>query len=279
MKHESFGALGVNYAPCRYAHSKLNFRGPKRSLDRGYVVCIGDGATYGKFVSTPFPAMLEKELGQTCVNLGIPHAGIDAFVKDPSILSICEGANAVVVQVSEIQNMSNRFYRVHPRRNDRFVAASTVLKVLYPSVDFSEIDFTHHLLAQLQKASPEKFGIVQAELTDAWTARMKTLMTNFGGQTIVAALPRLRSIPGSLGVTSQLLSNIKDVAHDVVELSLSSENTTEGMEFAVTEKEQAMHFPNPRQHSEICEALVGKIAPLIQNKKARTVFARASGIV
>ncbi len=279
MKHESFGALGLNYAPCRYAHSKLNFRGPKRSLERGYVVCIGDGATYGKYVKTPFPAMLEKELGQTCVNLGIPHAGIDAFVKDPSVLSICEGADAVVVQVSEIQNMSNRFYRVHPRRNDRFVAASTVLKVLYPSVDFSEIDFTHHLLAQLKKTSPEKFSIVQSELTDAWTARMKTLMANFGVRTIVAALPRLRPMPGSLGVTSQLLSKIKDVAHDVVELSLSSENTTEGMEFSVTEKDQAMYFPNPRLHSEICEALVGKIAPLIQNKKARTVFARASGIV
>lgn len=276
--HESFGALGVNYAPCRYAHSKLNFRGPKRSLDKGYVVCIGDGATYGKYVRNPFPAMLEKELGRTCVNLGIPHAGIDAFLKDSSIMSICEGAEAVVIQVSEIQNMSNRFYRVHPRRNDRFVAASSVLKVLFPKVDFAEIDFTRHLLSHLQKAAPEKYSVVEAELTEAWTARMRTLLTHFGNRALVVSVPPMLPAVGSLRVTSALLSTVRGSVRDIVELSLSSESNLEGMEFSVTERDQAMCFPNPRIHSEICEAVAAKLMPHLQKQKARTIFARASGI-
>lgn len=277
MKHESFGALGVNYAPCRYAHSKLNFRGPKRSLDQGYIACIGDGATYGKFVRTPFPAMLEQELGRKCVNLGIPHAGIDAFVKDASVMSICEGADAVVLQVSEVQNMSNRFYRVHPRRNDRFIAASSVLKVLFPNIDFTEFDFTRHLLARLRSAAPEKFGIVEAELAQAWTARMRTLLSHFGDRAVIVSVPPMQRTSGSIEVNSTLLSGFKDIARDIVEVRPLTANTIEGMECSAVERDRALCFPNPRIHAEICEAVAAKLLPRLQTKKARTVFARASG--
>ncbi len=33
------------------------------------------------------------------------------------------------------QNLSNRFYAVHPRRNDRFLRASTLMKTIFREVD------------------------------------------------------------------------------------------------------------------------------------------------
>ena len=55
-----------------------------------------------------------------------------------------------MIQVSGAQNLSNRFHAVHPRRNDRFLRASTLLKTIYRDVDFTEFNFTRHLLTTLR---------------------------------------------------------------------------------------------------------------------------------
>ncbi len=55
-----------------------------------------------------------------------------------------------VIQVMGAHNMSNRFYAVHPRRNDRFLRASLgCCKTIYPEVDFTEFNFTRHMLTAL----------------------------------------------------------------------------------------------------------------------------------
>ncbi|MEZ5723123.1 MAG: DUF6473 family protein [Paracoccaceae bacterium] len=72
--------------------------------------------------------------------------------------------------------MSNRFYAVHPRRNDRFLRASNLLKTIYREVDFTEFNFTRHLLTRLKELSEDKFMMVEQELK-AWVARMKTLVS------------------------------------------------------------------------------------------------------
>jgi hypothetical protein len=55
-------------------------------------------------------------------NLGLVNAGIDVFINEPMIQDFCAGAVVTVIQVLGAANMSNRFYAVHPRRNDRFPA-------------------------------------------------------------------------------------------------------------------------------------------------------------
>jgi hypothetical protein len=62
-----------------------------------------------------------------------------------------------VVQVLAVQNLSNPYYTVHPRRNDRFLRASARLQNLYQDVDFTEFHFTRHMLQTLQMVSAPRF--------------------------------------------------------------------------------------------------------------------------
>ena len=88
MSIERTGAQALDYLPCRYGNSRLLFRGPRRSLEKPYILFLGDSVTYGKFVPQPFPAMVEQALRRDCVNFGCRNAGIDSFLHDPDVLSI-----------------------------------------------------------------------------------------------------------------------------------------------------------------------------------------------
>jgi hypothetical protein len=81
--------------------------------------------------------------------------------------------------------MSNRFYTVHPRRNDRFLRASSVMRAIYPEVDFTEVCFTRHLLGHLYKVSPERFEIIREEAQQAWRARMRGFLQDIGSHTLL----------------------------------------------------------------------------------------------
>ena len=50
------------------------------------------------------------------------HRRYSVFVNEPTVIDICSKALVTVVQLMGAQNTSNRFYAVHPRRNDRFLA-------------------------------------------------------------------------------------------------------------------------------------------------------------
>ena len=74
---------------------------------------------------------------------------------------MCGGCrDATVIQiVSSPRNMSNRFYTVHPRRNDRFIKASALLQTIYREVDFSRVQFyqTHAEMQRLHEVVAERF--------------------------------------------------------------------------------------------------------------------------
>lgn len=151
MTYIAMGPGALDYLPCRYGTSKLLFRGPRRKLDRPYIAFVGGTETYGRFIEKPFSKLVEDETGQQCVNFGCMNAGIDVFSRDPYIPMATAGAMITVVQVMGAQNMTNRFYSVHPRRNDRFVAPSDLLKTIYREIDFSEFHFNKHMLTTLKK--------------------------------------------------------------------------------------------------------------------------------
>jgi hypothetical protein len=185
MKHEQIDGAGLSYAPCRYGMSRIFFRGPRRKLDSPYIAFLGGTETYGKFIDRPLPALIEKEIRQTCVNFGCVNGGVDAFVNDPTIMAACHDAEVTVIQIMGANYLSNRFYSVHPRRNDRFLRASTVLEAIYNDVDFSDFTFTRHMLSSLYAKSPERFDIVVQELREAWVARMKNMLGQIGPRVVL----------------------------------------------------------------------------------------------
>ncbi|MBL4812675.1 MAG: hypothetical protein JKX69_10060 [Rhodobacteraceae bacterium] len=271
MKYDTLEERGLNYAPCRYDASKIFFRGPKRSLNGQYAAFVGGTETYGKFVAEPFPALVEEAVGMTCVNFGCVNASIGAFLSEGVVVDACHRAALNIVQVMGAQNLSNRFYTVHPRRNDRFLRASTVLQAIFPEVDFADYCFTRHLLGALYEVSPERFEIVRSELEQAWLARMRGFLGEIGSHTLLMwfsdHLPTdvhwaerenpLQSDP--LFISKKMLDSLRPLVHSVVMVRPSSKaraSGTEGMVYAPQSASAAAELLGAAAHREAADAII-----------------------
>lgn len=275
MKHETLGESGLTYAPCRYGMSRILFRGPRRKLDGKYIAFIGGTDTYGKFIEHPYPMLIESELGRKCVNLGVVNAGVDVFANDPTVQAACSDADITVIQITGAQNLSNRFYKVHPRRNDRFLAASTVMKALFNDVDFADYSFTRHLLGAIYTRSPQRFEIMRAELQEAWLARMRSLLEHIGSRVVLLWLSEMpltddpwnaRPNPfkaDPLFVTRSMVESLRPKVLDIVEATPSAEakkRGTEGMIFPLLHREAADEMLGVAVHEEAAQ----RIAPVLR---------------
>lgn len=169
----------------RFGRSKQIFRGPKPDLRDPYISFIGGSEMFGKFVLAPFPQLVGRSVGQTCVNLGTPGAGPGFFLKDPVILETCSRSATCIVQVMAAEPLSNRMYSVFPRRNMRLRKVSNVLKSLYPQLDFSQFRFVSAMIRALKSEDTEAYKVVMAEQRSAWLARMLELLEDIETTTIL----------------------------------------------------------------------------------------------
>lgn len=263
--YPSVGAL--DYYPCRYGTSRLLFRGPRRDLTKAYCAVLGGTETYGKFVPHPFPALVEVDTGIPMVNLGCVNAGLDVYSGEPVLMDLALKAQMTVVQVTGAQNMSNRYYSVHPRRNDRFVRASPLLRTIFREVDFTEFHFTRHLMQTLQAVSPEKFEVVADELRAAWVARMIGLLTRIPGKTVMLWLGNDAPLPPGqradlardpLLIDVEMIRAVRPYVTEYVEVISSPMARAEGlngMAYGPMEQLAALGLPGPLVHREVANAL------------------------
>lgn len=268
MAYEYAGDTALDYFPCRYGQSKLLFRGPRRRLEGAYAAAVGGTETYGKFVAEPYPVLLERALGLPVINFGYMNAGTDVFVGEPVVIDACRHAKVTVIQLTGAQNLSNRFYAVHPRRNDRFLRASTLMKTIFREVDFTEFHFTRHMLSVLKERSAEKFALLEEELKAAWIARMRNLLHKIENRTVLLWITGAAGAdphgPGDglghepLFVDAEMVAAIRPYAGDLVRIMPSAAALgagTEGMQFAPLDAPVAAAMPGPRVHAEIAGAL------------------------
>ena len=264
---------------CRYGRSKLTFRGPARDLAGEYIACLGGSETYGKTVETPFPDLLEEHTGLTCVNLGWPNAGVDVFQSDPALLRIASGAMVTVFQVPGAVNLTTRFYRVHPRRNDRVIAVREPLERLYPEVDFTQFDFTRHLLAHLRDTSAERFLQIQAELAAVWTVGMQSILSRIEGPVVLLWFSD--RAPGEMGddpdlrcepslVTQDMLDAVSDAMSSCVACPRGIDAAPRGaflgiadMFLASRETRLRRVLPDADAHRAVAQALMPELARLL----------------
>ncbi len=272
MTYERLGEGALDYFPCRYGTSKLLFRGPRRKLEGAYCAVLGGTETYGKFIAAPYPALIEASSAIPMINFGCVNAGADVFVNDPTVIEACVRARVTVVQITGAHNISNRFYAVHPRRNDRFLRASTLLKAIYREVDFTEFHFTRHMLSTLQTLSPERFAVVAEELQAAWVARMKLLLGKTEGKTVV--LWMADQAPDETGgfdglgrdpvlVSRAMIEAIRPHSTHFLEVVASLRARTAGLAgklFTPMEEPAAQETPGPLLHQEVADAL----APVLE---------------
>ncbi|MCK0171720.1 DUF6473 family protein [Aliiroseovarius sp. S1123] len=236
MAYETRGKGALDYAPCRYKTSKILFRGPKRDLKVPYVAILGGTETYGRFMAHPYPELFEAQLGRPVVNFGCPNAGLDVFLHDPALLKLCNRATDIVIQLPGAQNLSNRYYAVHPRRNDRFLRASSMLKYLYPELDFTDYHFTGHLLMALQSTCAQRFEVVRKELQQAWVGRLKGLLARLDKRVTLLWMAdhsighvsdnALGSDP--LFVDQAMIKNVRPFVRDLVKVVLTPDEIAAG---------------------------------------------------
>ena len=261
----SEGAL--DYFPCRYGASNLMFRGPRRSLTRPYVAFLGGNETYGKFIPDPYPDLVEEEVGYGSVNLGCPNAGLDVYLNDPALTDIAARAEAVVLQVMGAANLSNRYYTVHPRRNDRFLGATPLLKTLYRDIDFTDFTFTRHLLFTLHAHAPDRFAVLAEELRQTWLARMKDLLARLPQRTLLlwiadqspqAANRKTLQDQEPILVDVEMMAAIRPLARSYVEVITRPDargKSLRNMAFAPSEVDAAAAVPGPEVHRDVSKIL------------------------
>ena len=275
MTYAFQGRGALDYFPCRYGKSKILFRGPKKDLTKDYIAFIGGTETYGRFIEKPFPNLVEEATGVTAVNFGCMNAGIDVFKSEPSILRACSAAKATVIQVMGAQNMSNRFYSVHPRRNDRFIRSSTLMKTIFREVDFTEFNFNRHMLMTLQTLSPERFEVVREELREAWSARMRTLVDAIDGPIILLWLANHTPDddengaglgPDPLFINRAMIEALRPKVAEVIEVSCEmdgSEQSTDGMVFSPMEVTAAHAMLGVKAHGKAADALTTPLKAVV----------------
>lgn len=272
MAYENLSEGALDYLPCRYGKSKLLFRGPRKKMDGDYIAVIGGTETYGKFIERPFTELVEDDVNTTSVNFGCVNAGADVFLNEPVILEACSKARVTVVQAMGAQNMSNRFYAVHPRRNDRFLKASVLLKMVFREVDFTDFHFTRHMLSTLKKLSEERFTLVEEEIKEAWKARMQVMLEKIDGKTVVLWIddsnPEGKSDLGHdpLFVDREMIEAIRPYCTKVVEVALSDQAKAEGvagMVYPEMEEPMAKEMMGMRAHQEIADSLAEALGDML----------------
>ncbi|WP_253746760.1 MULTISPECIES: DUF6473 family protein [unclassified Ruegeria] len=258
---------GGGDAACQYMGSKLWFRGPPGDLSKPYVACLGGEETFGRFVENPFPVELGQRLKLPCINFGSLFCGFEAMLGDPVLSELVNASEFCVLQVPDLPYQSNRFYRVHPRRNDRFVEPTLDLVQLYPEVDFTEIHFVRHLLDRLRAEQGARFEIVVQELQEAWLRACSKLVRRIEPPVILLWL----HVQRQAGLHSDpvlpdaaMIERLRPFCSGVVECSVcvtAVSDTLEDVLFGTLQQPMAEHVIGPSAHREIA----GKLLPVLRD--------------
>lgn len=269
MTYDVLGAGALDYMPCHYGASKLSFRGPKRKLKDSYLAFLGGTQTFGKFIEQPYPLKVEHLTGVPSVNFGQINAGVDVFSKDQVVLEAARRARVTVVEVMGATNMSSLIYSVHPRRNDRFLRAAAQLRDLYPDVDFTQFNFTKHMLAHLHEHDPVRFQSVTRVLQRTWSRKMRLLLKRLGSAVVLlritengqggGAAPEWKNSFAPSFITDQMIESLSGLVTDFVDVPCAAaqpQTRTEGLVFNYMEEEAVQKVAAPQSHSAVAKALL-----------------------
>ncbi|MEM6277010.1 MAG: DUF6473 family protein [Pseudomonadota bacterium] len=270
MADMGLGRSLLEIEPCRYGYSQLDFRGPEADLDQPYIAFLGTTETVGPFLTRPFPYLVADALGMGCANLGVKNSGPDVFLGDPELLRVAQGAEAVVIEVMTAANLSNAFYKVHPRRNDRVIRSHSALYELAPGLDTTDIHFTGHLLEEVTRLTPDGARTMVKAVQAAWIERMQALVTMIG-----RPVHLLRFVADGAGqarlIEPLMLAALASMTASVTRVSPSEAALSEGTEdmfFQPGEQRVATEMLSAAAHYEAAEILVEVLSADMETARA-----------
>jgi len=272
MFHDRSGLGGPNYFLCQYAGARVTYRGPPANAEFPYIAFIGSSETFGPFVEAPFPTLVAEDLGVQALNLGVRNAGPDVHLQSRAVLDLTHAAMATVVQVPRVANVSNRFYRVHPRRNDRLIAVQHDLQDLVPAFDPCDVHFIGHFWAELQRQAPNVVPRVQQEVEGAWVEHMEILLTHVAPPVYLLWIepwgpPRAQGLP----VTSEMLQVLEPLVTERIDVRTTQEARDEGastLVFGADDRAKAAYALNAAAHRDVASAVLEVIAADMEKARA-----------
>lgn len=176
------------------------------------------------------------------------------------------------MQAPRLLGQSNHFYRVHSRRNDRFLAPTKDLISLYPEIDFTEVHFVRHLMSCLEKVRDARIEVVLDELRRNWVRKIGKFLQSLEIPVILLRLHVLRGELGAhhidsanVGVTDQMIKTVGKPCADIVDVKThvcGQSDEIEDMLFGTLQQPMAEHMIGPAAHRAIAAALMRRIRNL-----------------
>jgi hypothetical protein len=149
---------------------------------------------------------------------------------------------------------------VHPRRNDRFLRAGPLLQRLYPEVDFSQFNFTHHMLKHLHQLDSARFGPVRDALQSLWLRRMRKLVAKVSDEVVLVRFVEAGLTPDWRGgragcpalITDDMLDLLAVEVSAIIEVPIDDDTLPDcrvGMVFDLADEQAAGAVSPPQAHT------------------------------
>ena len=141
------------------------FRGPAPDPGKPYIAFLGAAQTFGRFVETPFPALLGERLGVQALNLGVGGAGPRHFDR-PAYLDLANCAEAVVLQTLSGRSASSSLFDNSARGG--LIGSTPLAEGPVRAEDFLE--------RAAKSLSPREFAAVVEEMRADYVASFLALL-------------------------------------------------------------------------------------------------------
>ncbi len=137
---------------------------------------------------------------------------------------------------------------------------------LFPDVDFTDFNFTGHLLSALEYAGHPAFDELVAELKTAWVRRMRAILNAIDGERLLLWMSDRRpedpsnAISGiePLFVDRDMLEALSPAIGGIVEVVANKRSRSEklgGKLYQLSEEQAAAAMPGPAFHAQTANAL------------------------
>ena len=163
--------------------------------------------------------------------------------------------------------MSNRVYAVHPRRNNRFLRASKLMRSVFQGVDFDQFNFIPHMLDTLEREAPDGFESLARELQVAWVARMTRLLNELPGQKVLLAI-EAAPLEGARTrlLTADMIAQVARYSDDVVHVACPTipEKALSRAEEMFLAHPPLQNLPDPRLPVDISRMLARAVSAVLK---------------
>lgn len=167
---------------------------------RPFIALLGGLQMAGEDPAQSIAELLGSAAGLEVVNLAAPHAGPDYYLSNPALLETAARAVLVVILLSGPGALTNPFYRVHSRRNDRLVATMPALRALFPEVELADIHYVRHLHQVLERTDADRHAQVARTVRNTWLLRMGEMLDHLTAPRILLS-PGWPTPPSACGET------------------------------------------------------------------------------